>query len=44
MEIPAIVTAAQWQAAREELLRAEKEATRAQDALAARRRRLPSTG
>lgn len=36
-----IVTAEQWQRARDELLVAEKQATRAQDALAARRRRLP---
>src|SRR4051794_16160346 len=41
MEKPDVVSPAQWQQAREELLRAEKEATRAQDALAARRRRLP---
>ncbi|MEV4513115.1 DUF899 family protein [Dactylosporangium sp. NPDC049525] len=41
MEHPTIVSAEEWQAARDELLRAEKEATRAQDALAARRRRLP---
>jgi predicted dithiol-disulfide oxidoreductase (DUF899 family) len=41
MEKPAIVSAQEWQVARNELLRAEKEATRAQDALAARRRRLP---
>jgi len=41
MEKPAIVSAVEWQQARDELLLAEKEATRAQDALAARRRRLP---
>ncbi len=41
MEKPPIVSAGEWQQARDELLRAEKEATRAQDALAARRRRLP---
>ena len=41
MEKPAIVSAQEWQEARDELLSAEKEATRAQDALAARRRRLP---
>ena len=41
MEKPTVVPAAQWQQAREELLEAEKELTRAQDALAARRRRLP---
>lgn len=38
---PEVVSAAEWQRARDELLIAEKEATRAQDALAARRRRLP---
>lgn len=38
---PDIVSAEEWQQARDELLTAEKEATRAQDALAARRRRLP---
>ncbi|GAA2809866.1 DUF899 family protein [Kitasatospora sp. CM 4170] len=41
MEKPAIVSAEEWQLARDELLKAEKELTRAQDALAARRRRLP---
>jgi predicted dithiol-disulfide oxidoreductase (DUF899 family) len=41
MERPPIVTAEEWQQARDELLVAEKEATRALDALAARRRRLP---
>jgi predicted dithiol-disulfide oxidoreductase (DUF899 family) len=38
---PPIVSAAEWERARESLLLAEKEATRVQDALAARRRRLP---
>ncbi|MFL6143009.1 MAG: DUF899 family protein [Labedaea sp.] len=38
---PKIATAEEWQKARDELLAAEKEATRALDALAARRRRLP---
>ena len=38
---PQVVSAEQWQRDRDELLRAEKEATRALDALAARRRRLP---
>lgn len=38
---PPIVAAEEWQRARNELLAAEKEATRAMDALAARRRRLP---
>ena len=41
MEKPTIVSAAAWQQARDDLLLAEKAATRAQDALAARRRRLP---
>jgi predicted dithiol-disulfide oxidoreductase (DUF899 family) len=41
MEKPSIVSAEEWQQARQELLRAEKEATRALDALAAQRRRLP---
>jgi predicted dithiol-disulfide oxidoreductase (DUF899 family) len=39
--MPEVVSAEQWQQERDELLRAEKEATRALDALAARRRRLP---
>ena len=38
---PRIVSADEWQQARDELLKAEKEATRVLDALAARRRRLP---
>ncbi len=41
MNKPEVVTAEEWQAARDELLLAEKEATRALDALAAWRRRLP---
>jgi predicted dithiol-disulfide oxidoreductase (DUF899 family) len=41
--LPRVVSAAEWQQARDELLKAEKEATRAQDALAAQRRRLPMT-
>jgi predicted dithiol-disulfide oxidoreductase (DUF899 family) len=41
MEKPRIVSAAEWQQARDELLTAEKEATRSLDAIAARRRRLP---
>jgi predicted dithiol-disulfide oxidoreductase (DUF899 family) len=41
MEKPEIVSAEQWQKARDELLQAEKEATRALDRLAAQRRRLP---
>jgi predicted dithiol-disulfide oxidoreductase (DUF899 family) len=39
--MPEVVSAEKWQQERDELLRAEKEATRALDALAARRRRLP---
>jgi predicted dithiol-disulfide oxidoreductase (DUF899 family) len=41
MEKPPIVPPEEWKSARENLLAAEKEATRALDALAARRRRLP---
>lgn len=41
MSLPPIVSAEEWQAARDALLRKEKEATRALDALAAERRRLP---
>jgi len=41
MSKPEIASAEDWQQARDELLKAEKEVTRAQDALAARRRRLP---
>ena len=41
MEKPKIVSAEEWQQARAELLTAEKEMTRAEDALAAKRRRLP---
>ncbi|MDT7552860.1 MAG: hypothetical protein QOI16_1396 [Pseudonocardiales bacterium] len=40
---PQIVSADEWQEARAELLSAEKEVTRAIDAVAARRRRLPMT-
>lgn len=39
--MPEIVSAEEWQQARDDLLKAEKEATRTLDALAARRRRLP---
>src|SRR6202046_4413004 len=39
--MPEIVSAEKWQQDRDDLLKAEKEATRAQDVLAARRRRLP---
>lgn len=41
MDKPSVVTAEQWQQAREQLLAEEKQATRALDAIAARRRRLP---
>ncbi len=40
-DLPQIVSLAEWQAARERLLVKEKAATRARDALAAERRRLP---
>lgn len=43
MSLPPVVTPAEWQAARDELLVKEKAATRAQDELAAARRRLPMT-
>jgi predicted dithiol-disulfide oxidoreductase (DUF899 family) len=41
LNLPSVVSAAEWQAAHEKLLAKEKEATRARDALAAERRRLP---
>jgi predicted dithiol-disulfide oxidoreductase (DUF899 family) len=41
MNLPPVVSAEEWQAARDALLVKEKEATRALDALAAERRRLP---
>ena len=41
METPAVVSAAEWDAARKELLVKEKEVTPAKDALAAERRRMP---
>ncbi len=41
MELPEIVSATDWQIARDDLLAKEKAATRALDALAAERRRLP---
>jgi predicted dithiol-disulfide oxidoreductase (DUF899 family) len=41
MDLPQVVSPAEWQAAHETLLRKEKEATRARDALAADRRRQP---
>jgi predicted dithiol-disulfide oxidoreductase (DUF899 family) len=42
MNLPDVVSAEEWEAAREELLVREKELTRARDALAAERRRMPS--
>jgi predicted dithiol-disulfide oxidoreductase (DUF899 family) len=41
VDLPPVVSQDEWQAARDELLAKEKEATRALDALAAERRRLP---
>jgi predicted dithiol-disulfide oxidoreductase (DUF899 family) len=41
MNLPPVVSAEEWQAVRDALLVKEKEATRARDALAAERRRLP---
>ena len=41
MNLPPVVSAAGWKAAREELLVKEKELARARDALAAERRRRP---
>jgi predicted dithiol-disulfide oxidoreductase (DUF899 family) len=43
MQTPPIVTPQEWEQARQELLVKEKELTRARDALAARRRRMPWT-
>src|SRR5579862_9189949 len=41
MKTPSIVTEQEWEAARQRLLVKEKEVTRARDALAAERRRMP---
>src|SRR5688572_2147650 len=41
MNLPPVVSPQEWETAREELLVKEKELTRAQDALAAERRRMP---
>src|SRR5918995_6689205 len=41
MNTPPIVSAEEWEAAREQLLVKEKQLTRARDALAAERRRMP---
>jgi predicted dithiol-disulfide oxidoreductase (DUF899 family) len=43
MNMPPIVSPEEWKAAREKLLAKEKELTRARDALAAERRRMPRT-
>ena len=43
MNLPPIVSRQEWDSAREELLVKEKELTRARDALAAERRRMPMT-
>jgi predicted dithiol-disulfide oxidoreductase (DUF899 family) len=39
--MPPVVPLAQWQAAHDQLLKKEKAATRARDALATERRRMP---
>src|SRR5437667_12252071 len=44
MKTPPIVSAQKWEAARQQLLVKEKELTRARDALAAERRRMPWLG
>jgi len=41
METPKVVSLREWEAARQQLLVKEKELTRARDALAAERRRMP---
>src|ERR687892_667893 len=41
MKMPPVVSPEEWEAARQELLAKEKELTRARDALAAERRRMP---
>src|SRR5262245_23523793 len=41
MKTPALVSAQEWEAARQRLLVKEKELTRSRDALAAERRRMP---
>src|SRR5690349_14932379 len=43
MKTPSIVSPDEWKAAREKLLVREKEVTRARDAMAAERRRMPWT-
>ena len=44
MKTPPIVSPQEWEAAREQLLVKEKDLTRARDALAAERRRMPWHG
>jgi predicted dithiol-disulfide oxidoreductase (DUF899 family) len=44
MNVPQVVSPAEWEAAHERLLAKEKQAARARDALAAERRRLPMVG
>ena len=44
MNRPPIVSSQEWEAARQKLLVKEKEVTRARDALAAQRRRMPALG
>ncbi len=41
MKVPKAVSSKEWEAARQNLLVKEKELTRARDALAAERRRMP---
>jgi predicted dithiol-disulfide oxidoreductase (DUF899 family) len=41
VKTPPVVSAEEWEAARQRLLVREKELTRARDAMAARRRRMP---
>jgi predicted dithiol-disulfide oxidoreductase (DUF899 family) len=41
MNTPPVVSAQEWEAARQQLLVKEKEVTRARDLLAAERRRMP---
>ena len=41
MKTPPVVSPQEWEAARQQLLVKEKELTRARDAMAARRRRMP---
>ena len=41
MQTPPVVSAEEWEQARQKLLMKEKEVTRARDALAAERRRMP---